>query len=109
MRLDKAFSGGGAWPAVDLATLVEKDITLTERALAKIKIAPPKRSHLRKVAEDFLAMARSYCEDAKHFRDRGELDKALANINYAHGWLDAGARVGLFDVGEDDQLFTLSE
>ncbi len=94
---------------MDLRALVEKDIALTERALEKIKIAPPKRSHLRKVAEDFLTMARSYCEDAKHFRDLGELDKALANINYAHGWLDAGARVGLFNVGEDDQLFTLSE
>jgi hypothetical protein len=106
---DKAFSGGVPWPAVDLAALVAKDIALTERALAKIRIAPPKRSHMQKVAEDFLTMARSYYEDAKHFRDQGELDKALANINYAHGWLDAGARVGLFDVGEDDQLFTLSE
>ena len=94
---------------MDLRALVEKDIGLTEKALAKIRIAPPKRSHLRKVAEDFLSMARAYCEDAKHFRDKGELAKALANINYAHGWLDAGARVGLFDVGEDDQLFTLSE
>lgn len=54
-------------------------------------------------------MARAYHEDAKHFRDAGELDQALANVNYAHGWLDAGARMGLFDVGEDDQLFTLSE
>jgi len=94
---------------VDLAALVEKDLSLTERALAKASAAPPKRSHLRKVAEDFLSMARAYFEDARHFRDKGELDKALANVNYAHGWLDAGARLGLFDVGEDDQLFTLSE
>ena len=94
---------------MDLRALVDKDIALTDRALATIKIAPPRRSHLRKVAEDFLTMARAYSEDAKHFREQGDLDKALANINYAHGWLDAGARVGLFDVGEDDQLFTLSE
>src|SRR5256885_16128172 len=94
---------------MSLAALVEKDIGLTERALAKIKIAAPTKSHLRKVAEDFLSMARAYCEDARHFRDKGELEKALANVNYAHGWLDAGARVGLFDVGGDDQLFTLSE
>jgi hypothetical protein len=94
---------------VDLAAYVDKDIALTERALSVVEIAPPKRSHLRKVAEDFLVMAMSYCEDAKHFRDKGELDKALANINYAHGWLDAGARIGLFDVREDDHLFTLSE
>ncbi len=94
---------------MDLKALVEKDIGLTERALAKVKIAPPARSHLRKVAEDFLSMARAYTEDAKHFRDKGELEKALANVNYAHGWLDAGARIGLFDVGGDDTLFTLAE
>ena len=94
---------------MSLAPLVDKDLALTERALGKIKIAPPARSHLRKVAEDFLSMARAYCEDAKHFRDEGELEKALANINYAHGWLDAGARIGLFDVGGDDRLFTLAE
>ena len=78
-------------------------------AEAKAAIAPPKRSHLRKVAEDFVQMARAYYEDAKHFREQGELEKALANVNYAHGWLDAGARLGLFDVGGDAQLFTLSE
>jgi hypothetical protein len=94
---------------VDLAALVAKDLALTEKALAKASVAPPRRSHLRRVAEDFLSMARAYYEDAKHFRDQGELDKALANVNYAHGWLDAGARIGLFDVGEDDALFTLSE
>lgn len=94
---------------VDLAALVEKDLGLTERALEKAKLAAPRRSHLRKIAEDFLSMARAYFDDAKHFRDRGELGKALANVNYAHGWLDAGARIGLFDVGEDDRLFTLSE
>jgi len=99
----------GVGELVDLTTLVDKDIALTEKALGKLILASPSRSHLRKVADDFLAMARAYYEDAKHFRDRGELDKALANINYAHGWLDAGARLGLFDVGGDDALFTLSE
>jgi len=94
---------------MDLASLVEKDLGLTERALGKVTIAPPKRSHLRKVAEDALSMARAYFDDARHFRDRGELEKALANVNYAHGWLDAGARIGLFNVEEDDKLFSLSE
>ena len=105
----KNYSGRPGWCPVDLKALVEKDIALTERALAKVTIAAPARSHLRKVAEDFLSMARAYTEDAKHFRDKGELEKALANVNYAHGWLDAGARIGLFDVGGDDTLFTLAE
>jgi hypothetical protein len=94
---------------MDLPSIVDRDISLTQRALEKAAIAVPKRSHLRKIAEDFVDMARAYYEDAKHFRDNAEFEKALANVNYAHGWLDAGARLGLFDVGEDDQLFTLSE
>ena len=56
---------------MDLSALVDKDIGLTERALAKAKTAPPEKSHLRKVAEDFLSMARAYYDDAKHFRDKG--------------------------------------
>ncbi len=107
--MEKGFSRADPWPRVDLRPLLDKDIALTDRALTKVKIVPPPRSHLRKMAEDFLSMAKAYTQDAKHFRDQGELDKALANINYAHGWLDAGARIGLFDVGQDDQLFTLSE
>src|SRR3989442_10459108 len=103
------FWRGPRWTSVDLPALVDKDVALTEKALAQVKLAPPPRSHLRKVAEDFLGMARAYFEDARHFRERGELEKALANVNYAHGWLDAGARIGLFDVGGDDQLFTLNE
>jgi hypothetical protein len=54
-------------------------------------------------------MARSYLDDAKEFARKGQLANAFACVNYAHGWLDSGARIGLFDVGGDDQLFTLFE
>jgi hypothetical protein len=81
----------------------------TERGLAKVKITPPERSHTRKIAEDFLQMATSYFSDAKHFFEKEEYVDAFACVNYAHGWLDAGVRFGLFDVGGDDELFTLSE
>jgi len=54
-------------------------------------------------------MARTYFSDAEHFAAQGDYVNAFASVNYAHGWLDCGARVGLFDVGQDDQLFTLFE
>jgi len=95
--------------AADITAMVEKDLGITERALAKAKIAVPERSHFRKAAEDFMTMAKAYYDDAKYFRDRGELEKALAVIYYAHAWLDAGARLGFFDVQLDDQLFCLAE
>jgi len=72
-----------------------------------VKIIAPEPSYARDIAEDFLNMARSYYEDAKHFRANGDMINAFAAVNYAHGWLDAGARLGLFDVGGDWKLFTL--
>lgn len=88
---------------------VEKYISITSEALAKLKVAAPDRSFNRKLADDFLRMARSYFEDAKDFAEKGDLVNAFACVNYAHGWLDSGARIGLFDVGGDERLFTLYE
>jgi len=88
---------------------VEKYISLTSQALSKLKVAAPERSFNKKMADDFLRMARSYFEDAKDFYSKGDLVNAFACVNYAHGWLDSGARIGLFDVGGDDRLFTLFE
>lgn len=88
---------------------LSKYLSVTEKAIKKLKIAVPKRSYLRQLAEDFLEMAESYSTDAGRFAKEGDLVNAFACINYAHGWLDCGARMGLFDVGEDDQLFTLYE
>ena len=88
---------------------LDKYLDTTKRALDKLKIAAPERSFNRKLAENFLEMATSYYDDAMHFRRTGDFVNAFACVNYAHGWLDCGARIGLFDVGEDDQLFTLYE
>ena len=88
---------------------IDKYLDTTKRALEKLKVAAPPRSFNRKLAESFLEMARSYYSDAQHFRQKGDFVNAFACVNYAHGWLDAGARIGLFDVSEDDRLFTLYE
>jgi hypothetical protein len=88
---------------------IEKYINITKKALDKLKIAAPDRSYNKRLADDFLNMAVSYFNDAKHFREAGDLVTAFAAINYAHGWIDCGARIGLFDVGGDDVLFTLYE
>jgi uncharacterized protein len=89
--------------------VLDKYEALTTKALQKAKTAPPERSHLRPVAEDFRAMAQAYVDDARHFRSKGDLVRAFGALNYAHAWLDAGARLGLFDVDGDDQLFTLAD
>ena len=81
----------------------------TEIALRKVRISAPTKSFLRKVAEDFYRMAESYYKDAMYFYENGNFVNAFACVNYAHAWLDAGVRLGVFDVGEDYDLFTLYE
>ena len=51
-------------------------------------------------------MIERYVSDAKHFRKNKDYVNSFAAISYAHGWLDAGARIGLFDV-HDSELFTI--
>lgn len=83
---------------------VEKYLNLTEKALRKIKIKIPSNVNLKKVAEDYLDLAKRYFSDAKYFKSKGELTNAFTAVVYAHAFLDAGARLGVFDV-EDSELF----
>jgi len=57
-------------------------------------------------AEQCLEMAEAYLRDGRHFRETNNLPDALAAFSYGHGWLDAGARVGVLDVPSEGHLFT---
>lgn len=88
---------------------IEKYLDTTRRAMAKTTVVAPEPSWAHRVAKDYLRMAESYYADAQDFHAAGDFVNAFACVNYAHGWLDAGARLGVFDVGQDDVLFTLLE
>ena len=89
---------------------LEKYFDVTGRALRKVKIVEEGHVHnWKEMAEDCLDMAQRYFEDAKHFKEKGDIVNAFACLNYAHGWLDSGARMGLFDVGGDNVLFTVDD
>jgi len=60
------------------------------------------------LAELFFDMASRYYSDAKHFEKKNDYVLAFAALNYAHGWLDAGARIRLFKVN-DSRLFTVDD
>jgi uncharacterized protein len=92
---------------VNESTLLEKYLRLTHEALERVSAAPPARSFLRGASDDFLSMARAYLADAETFSAAGDVERALAAASYAHGWLDAGVRLGILDGGDDDQRFTL--
>lgn len=84
-----------------------KYFDVTGRAIEKVKIVDDVKIDIKASAEDFLDMAKRYFSDAKHFKEKGDIVTAFAALNYAHGWLDAGARLGLFDVDGDNELFTV--
>ena len=86
---------------------LNKYFDVTSKALAKVKIVKKGKVDFESAAKDFFDMANRYFSDAKHFRDKGDIVTAFAALNYAHGWLDAGARIGLFNVDHDSELFTV--
>lgn len=81
-----------------------KYFNITGEALeeAKKNINPKKKTE----AKEILEMASNYFSDAKHFESKKEIVNAFAALNYAHGWLDSGARLGIFNV-TNNKLFTV--
>ena len=87
---------------------LEKYFAVTEEALKKAKESHENLDLNDNTRKDFVDMIERYVSDAKHFKAKGEIVTAFAALNYAHGWLDAGARIGLFDV-HDSKLFTVDD
>jgi hypothetical protein len=84
---------------------LEKYFSVTKKAL-ELAEKSGNRTQLKNEREDFLDMIRRYVSDAEHFAKKKDIVNAFAALNYAHGWLDAGARLGIFDV-HDSKLFTV--
>ena len=93
--------------AADIEEKTDRYGRLLAEALEAATIAPPEETPMGDAATDCREMAASYLEDGRHFREDGDMVNALASFSYGHAWLDAGARVGLFDVPTDGHLFTV--
>ena len=78
----------------------------TKRALAEAEHAFSTHNREKERAVEFFDMALRYYSDAKHFADKGDSVTAFAALNYAHGWLDAGACAGFFLV-KNNELFVV--
>lgn len=91
------------------ADLNEKTVRYEKLLAAALEKAVPssiENSHMRNVACDFKRMANAYHKDGLHFMELDDYVNALASFSYGHAWLDAGAKLGVFDV-DDDILFTI--
>ena len=83
---------------------LKKYFKLTETALGEVKKNIIEGREVD--AKEIIDMVSNYVSDAHHFEDKGDWVNAFAALNYAHGWLDSGVRLKVFDVN-DDRLFTV--
>ena len=83
---------------------IEKYKKLSSEALKQVKknIIKGKEAEAKEIIE----MAENYISDAKYFEKNDDLVNAFAALNYAHGWIDSGVRLGVFNV-KDNKLFTV--
>lgn len=87
---------------------INKYFAVTKEAFALAQQSGNLHQELAEERADFLDMIERYINDAEHFEKKEDKVNAFAALNYAHGWLDAGARLGLFDV-HNSRLFTVDD
>jgi len=75
---------------------IEKYRKITSKALklAEKNIAKGKEQEAREIVE----MVSCYLKDSEYFEKKGDYVNSLSCLNYAHGWLDCGARLKIFDI-----------
>ena len=83
---------------------IEKYFNISSKALKKVKRSVIKGKE--NYAKEIIDMVSNYLSDARYFEKKKDFVNAFAALNYAHGWLDAGVRLDIFDVN-DDKLFTV--
>lgn len=83
---------------------IDKYRKITEKALEMAKKNVSKGKE--KDASEIVEIVECYLSDANHFEKQGNYVNSFACINYAHGWLDCGARLKIFNV-KDNNLFTV--
>ncbi|MEM4605893.1 MAG: DUF357 domain-containing protein [Candidatus Pacearchaeota archaeon] len=82
--------------------IIKEKLAFTKKAL---EIAE-KKINKTEEAEEILKMVKSYLEDSIYFLKKKDYINSFGAIYYAHGWLDCGARLKIFDV-EDSRFFSI--
>ena len=82
--------------SAELKAKLEKYLSKARPRFEELVEEKPASIDLEIVREEFRTMALAYYSDAKHFYDIGDYLNALAALEYAEGWLDAGRALGIF-------------
>lgn len=80
-----------------LADKVSKYMEKASPMFDTLRTATPSEIDAKAMGGQFLEMALAYYQDAKHFLEEGNQVNALAALEYAEGWLDAGKRIGILE------------
>ena len=80
----------------ELKLRVEKYLKNAEAMFEELELLAPDKIDNKNIAQEFHQMAFSYYNDAKHFYENRDYINALATLEYAEGWLDAGKLIGIF-------------
>jgi hypothetical protein len=83
---------------------LKKYFSITSKALEMAKKAINKERNSEAI--EILDMSQRYYDDAHWFENKKDYVNAFACLNYAHGWLDSGSRLGIFDV-KDSKIFVI--
>jgi len=83
---------------------IQRYRTITSKAIETAKSSVVKGKE--KEAKEIIEMVSNYLSDSEYFEKNKDLINAFAALNYAHGWLDAGVRLDIFDV-KDNSLFMI--
>lgn len=92
------------------AEKIKKYFSVTKKAFEVAKASGSRLNdeEMLMYRNDAVDMISRYIADAEHFYQNNDIVNAFAALNYAHGWIDAGARLGIFDV-HDSTLFTVDD
>ena len=83
---------------------IEKYYNITKKALDIAKRSVSKNQ--QKKANEIIKMVECYLQDSIYFKDKKDYINSFGAIYYAHGWIDCGARLKIFNV-KDNDLFTV--
>ncbi|MFH1403416.1 MAG: DUF357 domain-containing protein [Candidatus Altiarchaeota archaeon] len=79
----------------EIKAKLEKYFKNAEKLFDGVRVDDSTRIDVKRAGEGILESASNYYSDAMHFYENGEYFNALAALEYAEGWLDAGKSIGL--------------
>ena len=70
---------------------------LLEESLHGITLFNPEGSPYQALGTEILEMVISYLQDSEFFQKNNDIVNQYASLGYAHGWLNAGSYLGLYE------------